>query len=73
MAEWIKQVFHVNGCEISLEPDMVRVKGNQGLDPYGGACLNPTHKEAAHELAMVLRKAARRLEEIGKGLSNGRE
>lgn len=75
MAEWIKQVFYSDGCEITLEVDHIQVLG-QGGPPgftYLPARLEPHTKESSHRLAMMLRKAARRMEEIGKGLPNGSE
>ena len=61
---WVKQKFEVGTLSISLEGARV-VLGNRGCDL---AVWEPETHEDAHGMAMMLRRGARRLEEIGKGL-----
>lgn len=59
---WVKQEFSAHGLNVLLEDDGVSVN-------EFAIWLQPRSRDEAHDWAMMLRKAARRLEEIGKGLS----
>lgn len=65
---WVTQKFEAYDLEVDLEEDMVsfRIYGDRWL------CVRPGSQSASHAWAMMLRRAARRLEEIGKGLPDGR-
>jgi len=82
MAEWIDQIFEISldfGPREKRQREAVRI----GLLQYAitlevGASipeettwipLEPETQEEARQLAMIFRKAARRFEEIGKGLA----
>ena len=58
---WVEQEFSHKGFQVTLQDDGV------WFDQW--IHLLPKAQEEAHAWAMMLRKAARRLEEIGKGLS----
>ena len=64
---WVKQTFDLSDMEVTLENKRVLL-GNLGCDL---AVWEPKTSQQAHSMALVLRRAARRLEEIGKGLPNG--
>lgn len=70
MARWIDQTLHVSdNAEIVLLPDkvIIQIANNLGWD--GGATFEPKTREDANAMAIALRLAAKRLEEIGKGLT----
>ena len=60
---WVTQKFGEDAFEVVLEEKRVRI-----LVWGEGLTLAPTLRETAHDQALMLRRAARRLEEIGKGL-----
>lgn len=65
---WVTQHFEVQGFKVSLLGDRVEIEVQ---DPTLGACkifFKPLTQSGAHGGAMMLRRAARRLEEIGKDL-----
>lgn len=62
---WVTQTFELEGLIVSLGQDKVII-ANNGM--YESLELRPLNQEGAHKLAMIFRKAARRFEEIGKGL-----
>lgn len=69
MAQWINQTLHVcETAEIILAGDHVRIQiaPNQGWDGY--AFFQPRNPEEAARMSIALRLAAKRLEDIGKGL-----
>ena len=62
---WLTQKFEGHGVSVVLESHRVQVVvPAQRVD----LMLAPRSQDEAHHLAMMLRRAARRLEEIGKGL-----
>lgn len=61
---WVTQRFTLGTLDARLESGCV-VIGNLGYDL---ARWEPKTKEEAHGMALILRRAARRLEEIGKEL-----
>jgi hypothetical protein len=67
MALWIPQHFDLpTGQCISLRHNGVAISP---IDPVEGVVLFiPTSRELANAQAIALKKAAQRLEEIGKGL-----
>lgn len=62
---WVTQKFEYAGLEFILEAKRVII---QDEDHKGGLILEPTDQDSAHSQAMLLRRAARRLEEIGKAM-----
>ena len=69
MAHWIDQTLHVSDqAEIVLKSDrvIVQIADNQGWDGY--ATFRPVDAEDAASMSIALRLAAKRLEEIGKGM-----
>jgi len=58
---WIEQDFSHKGFQVTLQTDGV------WFDLW--VHLAPKTQDEAHAWAMMLRKSARRLEEIGRGLS----
>lgn len=58
---WITQQFTKSGFRMELTEQDVSFDDRT-------ICLTPQRQEDAHAWAMMLRKAARRLEEIGRGL-----
>lgn len=66
MALWITQTLDVNArARIILESNFVAI----GDTRDGGAIFMPTTREEANAQAIALRLAAKRVEEIGKGLA----
>lgn len=61
---WVSQSFGHAGFKVEL------LEKSVSLGDYT-IWLMPMSAEDAHSWAMMLRRAARRLEEIGKGLPNG--
>lgn len=60
---WVTQRFENNGFVVCLFEDSVN------LSLFGhGVSLTPENQPEAHSQAMMLRRAARRLEEVGKVL-----
>ena len=70
MARWIDQTLHVNDdAEVSLLGDAVWIGKAEVEDRLPQPALfAPTTREDANAMAISLRMAAKRLEEIGKGL-----
>lgn len=69
MAQWINQTLHVSEtAEIVLADDHVRIQiaDNQGWNGY--ATFRPLDQDEAARMSIALRMAAKRVEEIGKGL-----
>jgi hypothetical protein len=70
MARWIPQTFHVSDkAEIVLLDGsvIIQIADNQG---WGGAAVfEPKDREEANSMAISLRLAAKRLEEIGKEMA----
>lgn len=69
MARWINQTLNVNRfAQIILEPDQVLISGG---DPEveTSACFHPVNRDDANAMAIALRLAAKRLEDIGKVLA----
>ena len=68
---WVEQVFTHHEKRFHLLYHAVFMQDKHENDPIGspGLWLEPSTQEEAHGWAMMLRKAARRLEEIGKDLS----
>lgn len=60
---WVTQRFTSGSVEVSLEEAWVRIyrRGSTFV-------MYPTTRDEAHDWALMLRRAARRLEEIGKSL-----
>ena len=61
---WATQTIESGGFIVRLEQNKVVLNGDMGYQTI----FEPEATEEAHTWAMMLRKAARRLEEIGKGL-----
>lgn len=71
MARWIPQTLHVSEtAKIILGRDGVWI-GTPGEEDRldGPATFDPQDREDANAMAIALRLAAKRLEEIGKGLA----
>ena len=69
MAQWINQTLHVNeSAEIILFGDQVFIGSPDGENPAYGATFCPTTREQANAMSVVLKMAAKRLEDIGKGM-----
>ena len=69
MAHWIDQTLHVNDkAEIILKGDrvIVQIADNQGWDGY--ATFRPKDFNEAASMSIALRLAAKRVEDIGKGM-----
>jgi hypothetical protein len=64
---WVTQKFEYSGLEFILESNRVIV---QDADHVLGLVMEPKDQDAAHGQAMMLRRAARRLEEIGKNMGH---
>lgn len=70
MARWITQTLHVNKeAEIVLLGGkvIIQIADNQGWD--GFATFEPKTPEDAASMSIALRIAAKRLDEIGKGMA----
>ena len=66
MARWISQNLNINArAQINLEAQFVTV----GDLKNGPAVFMPETRDEAEGMAISLRLAAKRLEEIGKGMS----
>lgn len=67
---WVEQVFTHCEKRFHLLNNAVFMQDKADGDPQGspGLWLEPSTQSEAHGWAMMLRKSARRLEEIGKGL-----
>ena len=70
---WVKQTFSGDGIIASLGHERVVISTEPGvngvwIDPDQILTLEPCSMEQAHALALIFRRVARRLEEIGKGL-----
>ena len=68
MALWMAQALKWGRIEASLENDQVRFTGGDQAGCVPEFCFKPINQNDAHNQALMLRKAARRLEEIGRGL-----
>ncbi len=67
MALWITQTLEINArARIVLESKFVAIGDAPG---QGSAIFMPATREEANSQAIALRLAAKRLEEIGKGLA----
>ena len=74
MARWISQTLHVSDtAEILLGQEGIWIGHPDRDDPDGPApepaTFDPKDREEANSMAIALRLAAKRLEEIGKGLN----
>jgi hypothetical protein len=70
MARWIDQTLHVSPkAEIVLCENrvVIQIADNQGWDGY--ASFEPSSREDSASMSIALRLAAKRIEEIGKGLN----
>lgn len=70
MARWIPQTLHVSStAEIRLGESsvIIQLADNQGWD--GAATFEPKSSQEAGGMAIALRLAAKRLEEIGKEMA----
>jgi len=61
---WVKQIFEAHGLKVTLWEGSVSLDAANGF----GVQLSPPSRSQAHDQALMLRRAARRLEEIGEGL-----
>lgn len=69
---WVTQEFRHDALSVSLGGDKVDIMlsgGAPGAPDTDWIVLAPKRQVDAHSWAMMLRRAARRLEEIGKGLA----
>ena len=66
---WVKQTIESQTLSVDLLAGSVCLRGETlpGILP-GALTIEPRTRQEAHDTALVLRRAARRLEEIGKGL-----
>ena len=62
---WVTQTFGHGDKEVNLYEDAVFIQCDRTKE---GVWFDPTGQDEAHGWALMLRRAARRLEEIGKGL-----
>ncbi len=77
MAEWINQTFEF-GCVgldvphtfVELTRDSVQIWREDG-NTSSWIDLQPDTREAANQLSIIFKKAARRFEEIGKAMESG--
>lgn len=66
---WVEQSFNQGRLSVSLHSNsaVITLKGEEtGAETI---CLDPQTQADAHGWAMMLRRSARRLEEIGKDLN----
>lgn len=79
MAEWINQTFEF-GCVgpgvphtfVELTGDSVQIwRKDEDGNPSSWIDLQPDTREAANQLSIIFKKAARRFEEIGKEMEPG--
>lgn len=69
MALWINQTLHIgDNISIDISQDHVYIAGYQDEDGPYPAMLKPVSRHEANAMSIALRMAAKRLEEIGKGL-----
>lgn len=70
MALWINQTLHINPMvSIDINERDVWIGARYSEDEIPGpAHLNPVTRAEANSMSIALRMAAKRLEEIGKGL-----
>lgn len=68
MASWIEQTFHYGPLTLELKTDTVTLTASVQGHPPSIISIKPSKQQEAHDMALLLRKAARRFEEIGKGL-----
>lgn len=68
MARWIPQTFTYGDLKISLASDHVSFTREMADGSRVEITIKPVHQTHAHDMAHLLRKAARRFEEIGRGL-----
>lgn len=59
---WVIQKFEHSNLGVELGDDYVQIQSGESL------FLSPKSEEEAHAWALMMRRAARRFEEIGKGL-----
>ena len=63
MASWVPQTYHLPGpIDILLGVDEIVIDSTWGERP---TILNPANREEANQMAIALRHASKRLEEIG--------
>lgn len=68
MARWITQTLDIDArARVTIESGFVVIGSAE--DQPGPACFLPESREDANAMAIALRLAAKRLEEIGKGLN----
>jgi hypothetical protein len=68
MAHWIDQTVHVSDhAEIVLKEDRVIIQDSQGWDGFS-ATFRPVDFDDAASMSIALRLAAKRIEDIGKGV-----
>lgn len=70
MARWIDQTLNLNECiQIDLTETCVWIGSPDDPESHPGpATFAPTTKDDANRMSIALKMAAKRLEEIGKGL-----
>lgn len=69
MARWIEQTLRVNdSATIVIQEDGVWIAQGLGESAYSPARFIPTSRDDANGMAIALRLAAKRLEDIGKGM-----
>lgn len=69
MARWIPQTLHVSDSAEILIGDRGVWIGHPDDDPPTPATFDPKDREEANSMAIALRLAAKRLEEIGKEMA----
>ena len=60
---WVTQQFKLEDLGVNLHSDHVTIKSGDSL-----IAISPATQDEAHGFALMLRRAARRMEEIGKEL-----
>jgi len=73
MARWIKQTLSLDGgnIDVLLEHDFVCIGTPSeiwGEPPEEALTFRPTSRDQANQMAIALRLAAKRLEDMGKGM-----
>lgn len=71
MAQWIDQILKVNDrVQIDLNHDSVWIGGSENTEFDGDpAFFTPKTRDEANRMSIALKLAAKRLEDIGKGIS----
>lgn len=67
---WVLQTFSSSKLKVTLDERWIVLQAEAASSNRGLATIliDPQTRNEAHDLALILRKTARRLEEIGKGL-----